>query len=99
MGTSQPQLNGRVAPAATYDKGSKRYRVEGLSENGSTLALKPENVQLPHKTRVTIDGVVSRKELNGRAGRIVDVENDRYVVELPETNEMMRLRFGAVAAC
>merc|ERR1719502_397600 len=98
VGTSQPQLNGKVAAAATYDTQSKRYRVEGLAGNGGVVALKPENVVLPHKTRVTIDGVVSRPTLNGRSGRIIDVTNDRYVVEVPG-EDPLKLRFGAVAAC
>lgn len=97
VGTSQPKLNGRVAAAATYDRASKRYRVEGL-EGHDVVALKPENVQLPHKTRVTIDGVTSRPALNGQSGRIVAVQKDRYVVELPD-REQLALRFGVVAAC
>lgn len=97
VGTSQPKLNGRVAAAATYDRASKRYRVEGI-EGHDVVALKPENVQLPHQTRVTIDGVTSRPALNGQSGRIVAVKNDRYVVELPD-REQLALRFGVVAAC
>ena len=98
VGTSQHQLNGKVAAAATFDRQSKRYRCEGLASDGGTVALKPENVVLPHKTRVTIQDVVSRPQLNGRAGRIIDVEADRYVVELPG-QDPLKLRFHAVAAC
>jgi len=97
-GTSQPQLNGKVAAAATFDRQSKRYRMEGLASDGSTVAIKPENVVLPHKTRITIQDVVSRPQLNGCTGRIIDVEGDRYVVELPG-QDPLKLKFHAVAAC
>lgn len=46
VGTSRTELNGRVAASATYDSSAKRYRVEGLKEDGEALALRPENVQL-----------------------------------------------------
>ena len=38
VGTSQPQLNGKVAATATYDRASKRYRMEGLAGNGGVVA-------------------------------------------------------------
>ena len=100
IGTSQAELNGRVAAAATYDAASKRYRVEGLTADGTTLALKPENVVLPESTQVTIDGVQTRPTLNGKRGRIIDVDTaaSRYVVATGD--EQLRLRFGTVvAAC
>merc|ERR1712070_330406 len=97
VGTSQSHLNGKLASAATYDRSSKRYRVEGLASDGGMVAIKPDNLQLPQKTHVTIDGVASRPALNGKQGRIIDVANDRYVVELPD-REQLSLRFGAVAA-
>ena len=94
---TQPQLNGRVPAAVTYDRQSQRYRAEGLSENGATLALKPENLVLPAATQVTIDGVVSRPALNGKRGLIVDVEEERYVVQTGD-GEKLRLKFGTVVA-
>lgn len=100
VGTSQARYNGRVAAAATYDAASKRYRVEGLTPDGKTLALKPENVRLPERTQVTIDGVQSRPALNGKRGRIVDVDSaaGRYTVATHD--EHVKLRFGTViAAC
>jgi len=98
VGTSQEQLNGRVAPSAIYDAASKRYRVEGLTSDGKTLALKPENVLLPARTQVTIEGVQSRPALNGKRGRIVNVDTaaNRYVVATGD--EQLRLRIGTVVA-
>ena len=55
VNTSQPRLNGRVAAAATFDARSQRYLVEGLTENGIPLALKPENVILPPRCRVRVN--------------------------------------------
>ena len=98
VGTSQRDLNGKTAAAATYDHASKRYRCEGLKHDGSVLSLRPENVILPQECRVKIDGVSSRKELNGRIGKVSGVENERYIVQL-SNNEAVRLKFGAVAAC
>ena len=100
IGTSQAQLNGRVAASATYDAGTKRYRVEGLTPDGKTIALRPENLVLPERTQVTIDGVQSRPALNGKRGRIINVDTaaNRYTVAT--SDEQLRLRFGTVvAAC
>ena len=94
-GTSQPDLNGRVAAAATFDKASGRYRAEGLAPH--TVALRPEHVVLPPRTRVEVSGVSSRPTLNGQLGAIVGADAERYTVQLP--HETVRLRFGAVAAC
>lgn len=98
VGTSQAQLNGLVAPAASYDHASKRYRVEGLTAGDSIMALKAENVILPQHTRVTVENVQSRPGLIGKKGKIVTVENERYIVQMQD-DEHLRLRFGAVAAC
>jgi len=98
VGTSQEAINGKVAVTATYDAATRRYQCEGLKEDGSVLAIKPENLLLPKECTVTIDGVQSKPGLNGRVGRIRDIENERYVVELDES-EAVRLRFGCVAAC
>jgi len=97
-GTSQPQLNGRVAPFAIFDETSKRYVVEGVTESGKPIAIKPDNLVLPAHTTIKIEGLSSRPQLNGRCGQIVDVEPDRYVVRL-QGDTRLRLRFGAVAAC
>merc|ERR1711959_848330 len=55
-GTSQPQLNGRVVPFAVFDEGSKRYLVEGVTESGNAIAIKPDNLVLPAQTTIKIGG-------------------------------------------
>ena len=97
IGTSKQELNGRVASSAVYESATKRYRCEGLKPDGTVLSVKAENVVLPVESRVTIEGVQSRPELNGKVGRIDAVESERYVVNVGK--EVVRLRFGAVAAC
>lgn len=99
MGTTKSELNGRSVSAATYDRASKRYRCEGLKDDGTVLSLKRENVILPTHTRVTIDGVQSRPQLNGCVGSVaaVDEAAGRYDVRLHD--EAIRVRFDAVAAC
>lgn len=98
-GTSQAQLNGREAAAAIFDETSNRYRVEGVSSGGGVIALKPENVVLPYDTRVTLRGVQSQPALNGKRGRIVEVDQKqmRYVVEL-EPDRRVSVRVGAAVA-
>jgi len=96
-GTSKPELNGRVAAAATFDSDCRRYKLEGLTADGSLLALKPENVCLPRNVQVIILGVQSRPALNGRKGQILDVENERYVVSV-SGETLVSLRFGNVVA-
>merc|ERR1719453_2524567 len=56
--SSQPELNNRVAATATFDPELKRYRIEGLVGENRAIAIKPDNVILPRRTIVTIDGVV-----------------------------------------
>jgi len=99
-GTSVEGLNGKTVSHATYDRASKRYRCEGLKQDGSLVALKRDNVVLPAGARVTIDGVTSRPALNGCVGAVqaVDEKAGRYDVQLGD-GEAVRLRFGAVAAC
>lgn len=99
-GTSQDALNGKAAAAATFDRASKRYRCEGLRADGSVVSLKPEHLALPKDTRVRIEGVSSRPELNGAVGTVaaVDLAAGRYNVQLPSVAPVS-LRFGAVAAC
>jgi len=94
---NQEGLNGRIASTVTYDTSSKRYKCEGLKGDHTVVALKPENVMLPTNSRVVVDGVQSRPALNGMVGSVVDVDTDRYVVQLPD--QKLRLRFGAVVAC
>eukprot|EP00308_Calcidiscus_leptoporus_P024896 CAMPEP_0119373258 /NCGR_PEP_ID=MMETSP1334-20130426/24405_1 /TAXON_ID=127549 /ORGANISM="Calcidiscus leptoporus, Strain RCC1130" /LENGTH=332 /DNA_ID=CAMNT_0007390971 /DNA_START=74 /DNA_END=1072 /DNA_ORIENTATION=+ len=96
-GTSQPQLNGRMVPFAVFDEKAKRYLVEGVTESGNAVAIKPNNLVLPAQTRIRIEGLTSRPQWNGRCGQIVDVEEERYVVRL-QGDMHLRLRFGAVAA-
>jgi len=101
VGTSKGELNGKTASCATFDRSAKRYRCEGLRPDGSVVSLKPENVVLPPATRVTIEGVASRPALNGKVGEVrsVDQAAGRYDVQLPDEANVLRLRFGAVAAC
>ena len=83
---------------ATFDVETRRYQCKGLREDGSVLSIKPENVRLPKDVTVKIEGVKTKPALNGRVGLIKDVEPERYVVQLNET-EAVRLRFDCVAAC
>lgn len=94
---NEGSLNGRVASAASYDASSKRYKCEGLKGDRTVVALKPENVVLPKRCRVVVDGVQSRPALNGKVGAVVDADTERYVIQLPD--ERLRLRFGSVVAC
>merc|ERR1719152_804540 len=98
VGTSKAELNDKAISTATYCKSTKRYKCQGLRPDGSVLALKPENVVLPESSRVTIENVKSRPELNGKVGMITGIENgrSRYLVELD--GEALSLGFGAVAA-
>lgn len=96
-GTSQEMLNGSTAATAVFDSESKRYIVEGVAQN--PIAIKPDNLVLPPSTRVSIAGVSSRPELNGKAGKIVGAgAGDRYTVQLANSGEQVRLRYGAVVA-
>jgi len=100
VGTSQTALNGKQCAGAVYDHASKRYRCQGLKPDGTVLSLKPENVLLPRQTRVRIEGIESRPQLNGQMGAVtaVDMATGRYQVDLRD-GEAIKVKFGAVAAC
>ena len=94
-GTSNAEYNGRIAASASFDTPSGRYVVEGVAER--PVAIKPENLILPPHTRVTITGVSSRPELNGKAATIMSSDGrERYTVQVGESGEQMRLKLGAV---
>ena len=95
----RPELEGALAPVASYDTQLGRYRVRGVTKDGSVLAIKPENVMLPPRTMVTVKSVSHRPSLNGRKGRIVGIENakEMYTVRL-DNNEHVKLCYGAVLA-
>lgn len=95
----RPELHGAIAPAASYDSDLGRYRVRGVTHDGSVLAIKPENILLPPRTMVTVKSSPHRPSLSGRKGRIVDIENVKqlYTVQL-ENNTQIRLQYGAVTA-
>lgn len=99
VGTSHPALNGRQPAVAVYDPATGRYRCEGLPTTNASMSVKRENLVLPKSTRVAIEGVRSRPSLNGQPAVVIDVDRDaqRYLVQL-DSEEMVRLKFGAVAA-
>jgi hypothetical protein len=99
VGTSHPSLNGRQPAVAVYDPATGRYRCEGLPTTNSSMTFKRENLVLPRSTRVAIEGVRSRPSLNGQPAVVIDVDREaqRYLVRL-DSDEMVRLKFGAVAA-
>jgi len=100
IGTSKEELNGRIAAAASYDKRTDRYQVQGLTDSDALLALKPENLILPTNTRVTLRGLRSRPSLNGEKARVVDVAKERYTVQLGGCGapEQLSIRFGNAVA-
>lgn len=93
-GTSQVALNGRIAASAVFDSASGRYIVDGVAEH--SISIKPENLVLPPDTRVTISGVNSRAELNGRPGMVISGDGERYTVSLADGGEQIRVKLGAV---
>ena len=103
VNTSRSALNGKLATSAEYDKRTKRYRVDGVTPDGKSIGLKPENIILPKSTRVSVSGVVSRPGLNGMHGIIIGIDDEdtatpRYTVKL-ESNEKLRLKYGNCVAC
>jgi len=77
---SQPQLNGSTGKLVGMK--NDRYLVQLGDAARTTAAFRRESVELPAGTGVAIGGLVSRPELNGHAGQIVDLDRScgRYVV-------------------
>jgi curved DNA-binding protein CbpA len=98
-GSSHAALNGLQPAAAVFDPSINRYRCEGLPTTNASVTVKREHLILPRLTHVAISGVQSRPSLNGKAAEIIDIDREaqRYLVRL-DGGEMVRLKFGAVAA-
>jgi curved DNA-binding protein CbpA len=80
-GLSKEELNGQDGSVLGFDESRGRYQVQ--LEDGETVAVKPENFhQLV--AGVTITGLQSKPELNGKKGRIIDYSapNERYQVQV-----------------
>mmetsp|Transcript_26132 Transcript_26132/g.54887 ORF Transcript_26132/g.54887 Transcript_26132/m.54887 type:complete len:320 (-) Transcript_26132:206-1165(-) len=99
IGTPQSDMSGKLASSTVYDAARKRYLVEGIAGTGNAVELKAENVVLPVQTRVRVEGLKNRPALNGRIGKIndVDIGSLKYVVQLGN-DEFIRIRHDAVAA-
>jgi hypothetical protein len=95
INTSRSDLNGRASTQAFFDRRRGRYMLDGVGQG--TVALRPENVMLPVSTRVTIDGMQNRTDLNGMCGKIIAADEQRYTVQL-QTGEQVRLRIDTVTA-
>jgi hypothetical protein len=93
--TSRDELNGRMAKEAYFEIDKDRYVVDGISPN--TILLRPGNVKLPSSTRVTVEGMQNRKDLNGMTCKILAADNERYTVQL-QTGEQVRIRLDAVTS-
>jgi curved DNA-binding protein CbpA len=91
--TSREDLNGRTAKDAYFETEKDRYILDGISPN--SLLLRPGNVKLPCSTRVTIEGMQNRTDLNGVTGKILAADDERYTVQL-QTGEHVRVRLDAV---
>jgi hypothetical protein len=99
-------FSGSVEGTAVYDTESARYVVTDLRGQSSVSAdhlgarVLPENLILPDGTRVNATGLNGRPELNGQPGRVVstDDENERYVVEMVATGELVKLKYANVVA-
>lgn len=86
-----------VTGTAVFDTPSERYVVSGLPPSDYTaIKVKPENLRLPADTRINAVGLTGRPELNGRAGRVLSADSERYVVEMATTGEQVKLKFGNV---
>jgi curved DNA-binding protein CbpA len=102
-------FSGSVTGSAIYDTPSGRYVVTDPKGGASarrpnegreqlSMKVKPENLTLPTDTRVTAVDLVGRPELNGQAGRVMSVDNDRYVIEMASTSEQVKLKLCNVVA-
>ena len=105
VASEQPEMEGMEVPIACYDNDLERYRVKGVTRDGSVLAIKPANILLPQSTIVTIKRTHGcGMGMRGRKGKIVDIENETssrcgcYVVELPSSQRIKMDFASAVAA-
>lgn len=81
---SQPELNGQFGDILNYDPQNARYMVKlkrKLTSGRDVIGLEPGKVILNRGTRVMVQGL-SKEELNGLMGQIVDIDRDamRYTV-------------------
>lgn len=80
--TKAQEHNGKTGRIAGWDEAKKRYEVE--LEGDTTLSLRPAN--LTQQCSVSLAGIESQPEMNGRKARIINYnqQNGRYMVKLDE---------------
>eukprot|EP00439_Symbiodinium_sp_Y106_P018818 s9348_g2.t1 len=76
--SSSATHNGKTGQIRGFEQTRRRYEVQ--LDDGTNISVRPEN--LTQLCTVTVHGLTSKPELNGRSGRIVGMDNTsgRYVV-------------------
>lgn len=92
---SKPEWNRKACKVIDYNASKDRYHVK--FREGQVASLSCENVVLPKDTRVCVTGLKNDGALNGKWGKIfeVDAANAKYVVQVG-TQKHIKLKFGNV---
>ena len=106
---AHPELNGSIAEAVEFDQTSNRYLVR--LKNATMVKLRPgclrriklkpgraDQPTIPPLTKVTIDELHSRTDLNGTSATVLcwNEEKQRYEVQIDRTLETILLKRGNV---
>jgi len=92
---SKPEWNNKSCKVIDYNGTKDRYHVK--FGKGQVASLGCENVVLPKDTRVCVTGLKNDGSLNGKWGKIyeVDAANAKYVVQVG-AQKHIKLKFGNV---
>jgi curved DNA-binding protein CbpA len=95
---SDNSLNGKSGTLLKYDAEKDRYTVR-LTVMNRAVSVKPDNVELPKGTVVTMRQLKSRPEVNGKRGTIVKFDRaaGRYQVQISQ-KETLSVKAGNVIA-
>jgi curved DNA-binding protein CbpA len=77
---SDTLLNGKTGDIISWDEDTGRFTVKLFI--GRTISVKPENIIWPKETLVHIDKLNKSPEYNGKSGRVLKFDGNKYMVNL-----------------
>merc|ERR1711976_226382 len=93
---SQPELNGKTGSVTGFDQTSRRYVVQ-LNHDNSVIKVRENALLWPTNTLVCVNGLKSSPQHNGKWGRVINFDGDRYFVQLDDQGSRLRLKPQNVA--
>lgn len=93
---SKPGLNGRTGNVTGFDQANRRYIVQ-MNHDNTVIKVRENALLWPRNTLVCVNGLKSSPQHNGKWGRVINFDGDRYFVQLDDQGSRLRLKPQNVA--